>query len=289
VGEAAELWAEAARIAADGGDADTHAAYLWAVAVTRYYIGTVAEGFAALATLRAHCAGDARVGRSALGYSPLSAGLVAEAELLSLRGHVEEARAALDRLINAPPEIAHPEWVIWARSVAPRLAADKAELEACLEACRECHRQAVASGNISTIPVALGGIGIAEIGLGRFADAVGTLEQALTEARGHHTGLFEEGRHLVHLARARLGAGDGDGALGTATEAIDVSRRQGASIVECFALLTRARIRRAIASVPTAITADLETALALARQTGAAAYETEIEAELGAGPAPAFC
>jgi hypothetical protein len=49
--------------------------------------------------------------------------------------------------------------------------------------------------------------------------------------------------------------------------------------VECLALLTRARILKSTGAVTDDVEADLLAALTLARDTGATAYEAEIEAE----------
>ena len=62
---------------------------------------------------------------------------------------------------------------------------------------------------------------------------------------------------------------------------------QGAAVIECLALLTRARITRATDGGADEVAADLAAALALARETGATAYEGEIEAERAEVPSGA--
>lgn len=49
--------------------------------------------------------------------------------------------------------------------------------------------------------------------------------------------------------------------------------------MECLALLNRARVLRVSGAPPTEVETDLAAALALTRETGALAYEQEIEAE----------
>jgi class 3 adenylate cyclase len=81
------------------------------------------------------------------------------------------------------------------------------------------------------------------------------------------------------LSRAHLGAGDRAAAQESADEAVAVAHRQGARVIETFALLTRARVRRATGGPPDEVEADLTAALDLARTTGVTAYEQEVEAE----------
>jgi hypothetical protein len=98
-------------------------------------------------------------------------------------------------------------------------------------------------------------------------------------------GEFEEAKLLIDRARARLGLGEHDGARQSATEAVDVARRQGAPVIETLALLTRARVSRATGARADVVAADLSAALALAQETGATASEAEIEAERAETPA----
>ena len=72
---------------------------------------------------------------------------------------------------------------------------------------------------------------------------------------------------------------DGKAARDTVDQAVEVARRQGARVVECLALLTRARILEATGGGTDDVEADLLAALTLARETGATAYEAEIEAD----------
>ncbi len=147
--------------------------------------------------------------------------------------------------------------------------------------------RAEALGNPSMLVVALGGVGVAEIGLGRYSSAVANFEQARDLIQTHQTAWFEEPRLLVQLAQACLALGDHNGALLTASDAVDVARRQGARLIECPARLTRARTLRVTGGLAAEVEADLASALVLARDTEATAYEAEIEAErAGTGAAP---
>ncbi len=274
-----DLFLEAARLSDQTDDTDAQAGYWTPPAVMFSWVGPVREGLQATERVVRLCGGDASVGASVLGFSPRSALGVARADLLSLCGRTEEARAALNEGLAIARDRSESEWIAWPLSVYPRLARTTDEFEASLKHAHEALRIAEDSGNTSGHVQALGAMGIAEVGLGRFPEAADTLSEALAEARQRRVALFEEARMLAHLARARLGSGDPDAARGTAQEAVDVARRQGARIVEGLALLTRARILKATGGTAAEVEGDLASALALARETGATAYEDEIEAE----------
>jgi hypothetical protein len=63
--------------------------------------------------------------------------------------------------------------------------------------------------------------------------------------------------------------------------AVVTSRRQGAGVQECLALLTRARVHRSRGRATDAALADLRAALARVDDTGASTYEPFIREELG--------
>jgi tetratricopeptide (TPR) repeat protein len=217
-----------------------------------------------------------------LGFSPLSALGLARAELLSFAGQVDDARAGLDEGLAIARGRGEAEWIAWTLSIYPRLARTPNEFEASLKGAHEALGIAEETGNTSSQVVALGGVGIAEVGLGHFAEAVETLERALAEARRRQVALFEEARLLAHLARAHLGLGQTQAALQAADEAVEAARRQGARILECLALLTRAQVGRGTdVTADRAFLADLDAALALVKETGAVAYEPFIREERG--------
>ncbi|MGH9041538.1 MAG: hypothetical protein ACRDZ3_15055 [Acidimicrobiia bacterium] len=147
----------------------------------------------------------------------------------------------------------------------------RSEIEEGFRLASEAVRIAEDIGNPSIRVTAVVAVGIAEMGVGRFEDAVLTLQTALSEARELKVAIFEEATLLTHLSRAHLGAGDGAAARAAADEAVAVAQRQGARVSEALALLTRARVRRATGAPPGEVDADLAAALDLARVTGATA------------------
>lgn len=76
---------------------------------------------------------------------------------------------------------------------------------------------------------------------GRPAEGAAACERALAVGREKRSGLFAEASVLAHLALARPACGDPATAGVAADEAVAVSRRQGARVLEFLALLTRAR------------------------------------------------
>ena len=266
VRQALDLYLEAAGHADQTGDVDVRAAY-WAPLATLFaWVGPVSGGFRVVEKAVSLCGGDAGVGATVLGYSPLSVLALGRGELLSLLGRVEQARAALEEgLVTARARV-DAEWVTWMLSFFPHLARTPDEFEASLKHAHEALRIAEDSGYTSNHVLALGAVGTAEIGLGRCSEAAETLQRALAEARDRQVALFEEARLLVHLARARLGLGDGDEARRAAGEAVDAARRQGARVMECLALFTWGRILRATGGRTEDIDRHLAAALVLARE-----------------------
>ena len=278
IGDALNIYLRAARLADEIGDAAARAAYWASPAMCQSWTGPVEQTLDLVEMVEALCDGNPGFGAGVHAWSPLTAVAFARAEMLSLLGRLEEARAVVDGLVAGARQRSEVEFVAWGLSILPRIARSESELEASLEAAREAARAVEAAGNTAGLVIALGGVGHAEGELGRFADAATSLDRALDLGRRHHTGLFEEARILADLARARLGLGDSDGARRAASDAVEVAHRQKAPVMDCVALLSRARITRAIGGRATDVVADLAAALAVAREIGAIAFEAEIEA-----------
>jgi len=138
--------------------------------------------------------------------------------------------------------------------------------------------------------LALQGFGAACLAAGRGDDAVDSLQDALSLARGRFVGLFEESSLLAYLADAHLLVDDPVTALRLAEEALAVSRAQHARVFECHALLSRARARRAIAhdDARAAISADLAEARSAVEESGFVAWSPFLAREqawlAGEGP-----
>jgi adenylate cyclase len=272
---------EAADLADLSDDPDVRAGYSVLRIWTPQWFGPVADGLAAAERTAALCGTNADLGAKALGFSPLSLLGVMRAELLALRGRVDEARAVLEEGLAVARRRGEAEWIAWGLSGFARLARTPDEFSAALDHAHEALRIAEESGSAMTRVIALAAIGVAQTGLACFGDAAETLTQALAEARDRNVARFDEARLLVAMAVAHLGTNSRQAARQAADEAVEVARGQGAQVVECLARLTRAHVLRATGGDHDAVVGDLDAALDLAKQTGALAYEPLVHEELG--------
>ena len=277
--EALAMYMKAFDFAQASEDPAIRLAYGCSVVMISAWTGPLAPALDLADRMDAACGGDPLVGCGILGYSPLTPVEFGRVEVLALQGRLEEARAVLKRLITGTRDRSEAEFNAWTLSMAPRLARSEAELTSALTAATAAATSTEAAGNTAGLVIALGGVGHAEVGLGRYSDAVEHLERGLLEGRRFGTGLMEEAKMLVDLARARLGLAQATEAREVAHEAVETARRQGATVVECAALLARARITRGTGGPAEDVATDLASALTLARETGASALEAEIEAE----------
>jgi tetratricopeptide (TPR) repeat protein len=279
VADALTIYRKAFEFAQDAEDPAIRNAYGCSVVMIAAWVGPLNPSLDLAERMDAASGGDPGFGAGILGYSPLTPAGLGRAEILALQGRAEEAGAVLAGVIAGSRERSEGEFHAWTLSTAPRIARTEPELRSALMAARDAAASTEAAGNTAGLVIALGGVGHAEVRLGRYADAAEHLERALAEGRRFRTGLFDEAKMLTDLARARLGLGQAEAACQLATEAVEVARRQGAAVVECASLLARARILRATGAAVAEVVADLDAAQALARDTGAAAYEAEAEGE----------
>jgi adenylate cyclase len=285
--EGRDRYFEAAALGDESGDAEARAAYSLLRLLPPVFTGPVPEGLAAAEQMMTACGGDPNRGATVLGFSPLALMGFAYGELLWLSGRADAARDSIDWSLAIARQRGEAELIGWNLGTYARVAGTAAEFAASLERAREGLRVADESGNLMVRIIARESIGIAEVGLGRFDEAAGSLSRALAEARQHRVGLFEEARILAYLAAAQRGRGAWDEARRTADEAVEVARRQGTRIFECLALITRARLRRTTHGPEDEAVADLQAALGLAQATGALIYETWSRDELAGPPAGA--
>ena len=272
---------EVARLGDETGDRELRSALWTGPAIFGTYAGPLDDALRAADTVLALCEGDAGRGARHLGYSPMGSGLLSRAQVLAQMGRLAEALPLLDRTVLLTRQRADVEWLGWALSTYAHLAEWTGEDHEAPARAAEAVRIGEESGSVAFHVIALHALGIAQLGAGEWSDAIATLGHALTEARAHGAGRFEEAGLLAHLARAHLGHGDADAARARADEAVTVARRQGARVIECLALLTRGYVLRSTDADSDAVQADLDVALGLARATGAITYEPFIREELG--------
>jgi tetratricopeptide (TPR) repeat protein len=265
---------------ADGtADVDLRTLVHMATALPLLYMGPLSEALARIDHGLALCGDDTDRGVAGLGYSALSRYLDFRARVFLLAGRLPEAARDLERSLAIARPRAEPEPLCWALSLVARLAWAAGDGDGS-DAAAEAVKLAEDTRNTADLVLGLESVALSELMAGRPSAAVSAGERALLEARERRSGLFEEASVLAHLAAARLAAGDAAGAAGTADEAVEVARRQEARVVECFALFTRARTKRAL-DQPAEAAADLQAGLLLAEDTGTLTYEPFIHEELG--------
>lgn len=207
--------------------------------------------------------------------------LLSRADLLSRMGRLDDARHDAERALAMARERSEIEMVSWTLAVSTRLSYDAGDEEDLRPSAAEAARMSGDSGNLALHVIASQALGMAELAAGRWEEAAVTLATALSESRQHRVGLCEEASLLAYLALGLLGIGDKAAAVTRAEEAVAVARGQGARVLECLALLTRARIRRETNGLADAVDEDPIAALTLAEETGAGTYEPFIREELG--------
>ncbi len=277
VARAVEVYAEGRRQAELAGDQSLAA--FGAVAMTVVagtYCGPIADGLAGTERMIALCAGDPWFGADAYGYSIYDATLMFRARLLSLGGALPEAQRTAAAVRANYAQRPGPEWATWALAVSCQVAelvGEPVAAEAAAWAESAAQLETDAESDSVTVK-ALQAAGCAALIAGRFTDAHAAFVDGLEFARRNRSALMEEAVLLVGVACAQMGAGDVACARAAAEEAVAVARRQGALVVECWAHLICAQVRRLggssgdLAEARTAVAAGE----ALAGRTGALTY-----------------
>ena len=271
---------EGARLADEGGDRGLQAAVGMGPAYIFSSIGPVSEGLNWADRTISICADDAQVGTDLFGYSVLARMLHFRAVLLARAGRLSEATASLQRGIALARPTTESEVLSWALAFVPQLNWLSGQAGETPEPALEAVRLSEDTGSTVGLVLALEGLAFSHLP-NRPSEASAVCDRALVGARTHGAGLFEAAPLLTCLAQARLAMGDIDGAGKAAAESVAVARRQGARILECFALLIRARIARLAEIRASTVADDLTSALSLVQKTGALAYEPFIREELG--------
>jgi tetratricopeptide (TPR) repeat protein len=243
------------------------------------YTGPLAQGLERVDRALAACAGDVERWIELVGYSPLARLHQFRSCLLAQAGRLGEAEAALQRCLTLARPRAEPETLAWALALSPHLVWLTGKTDDTVALASEAVRIGEDTGNVAALVLALEGLAVAHLTQGRADSAAVACERVLAHAREHRSARFVVARVLAHLARARLAAGEQNAAAAAATDAVQVARQQGGRVVECLALLTRAQVVRAIGGDDDTVTAGLNAALVLVKETGALAYEPFIREE----------
>jgi class 3 adenylate cyclase len=269
-----DFWREVLRLADALGDTTLRSFGAVSVGLGTAYVGPLADGLAALEAAGLSAL-DPTLGIIDYGLSIHDDGHMARCLLLAQAGDLNEAGRLLSVTRGFYRERPSPEWNAWTLSLVPRVADWTGEPDDTVAAAaHEAVRLAQDSGFVSTHVTALQAMGVAELLHRNPSGAAATFDLALKEARERRSGLHEEASLLAYLARALLAIGDDYAAKARAAadEAVAVARRQGARVVECAALATRARVLRETSADVDQARVVLDAADRLAADTGAATY-----------------
>ncbi len=245
------------------------------------YVDALPASLRQMAEVTEATADDLHLASRELGYNVLIRSMQHRAETLALAGHLHEALSDTERAVALARDHAQTELLPFGLADLARLRELIGDLEDAVESGATAVALTEDSGNTFIQVIALHALGAAEQLAGRPERAEAVLGQAVSLARSHHSGLFDEAYLLARLAAARLAQDDLPGARSLADEAVEVARHQGAPMVECFCLLTRTRVLAASGDeMHTAALADVEAGLAIAAEVSAVTYAAFFEEEL---------
>ncbi len=129
-----------------------------------------------------------------------------------------------------------------------------------------------------SVPMAL-----ADVGLGRFADALARAEADLSTLRQQQIGLYFEPVLLATIARSRLALEEPDAALVAAEEAVAIAEARGLTTCALIAPITLAQILSTTRSdAGDRVESILAAALHTARASRAQVFEARIQRQLAA-------
>jgi class 3 adenylate cyclase/tetratricopeptide (TPR) repeat protein len=209
-------------------------------------------------------------------------------QVLVQLGRFDEARPWLDRMLQTEADsnditlhLVNVAFVDMAWALEDKALAD-------LHAARAM-AMATETGSPYILVNALACLGLAHLVGGRFAQAVESLDKALSVARVRKAGLESEARILADLANAHRLNNELEAALLVAAEAIEVATARTARVAECLARLVRTDVQRQAGRVELALS-DLARARSLMQETGAKLYAPlmdEVAARFDEGPTSA--
>ncbi len=263
----------AVRLSEDVDDVGVRAGALMDRALLTTWAGPVHEGLAFADEAIRVCGTDRQAGVSYWGYSPRHSALRSRVELLALAGRLDEAFEEADRLLTETRAHGGYEMVSWILSTYPWMI-DVAGIDRdTTQLAAEAVRLTDEAGNRTWRAFAVAALGVAHLHARRWPEAVATLTGALDDGRVRGI-RCEEAKLCAFLARARLLGGDAAGAKQAADESVALAVRQGAKVLSCLSLLTRAAILRLTEPDRNRnqIEADVDAALLLVEDTGSRVY-----------------
>lgn len=280
--EGLEGFREVSRRAIAAGDPGGALTASLGVAYAHWIAGSVRDAVQAL-DAGLELAGDDPMTGSGLVF--VCPGAHALAERAPLVGHTGELEAALrdaSRAMELAVEHGDRETEANAQANLALFQAEVGQTEAAMGNAAQALANADQTGHLIAVINASVARAVAEAGAGRFADALARAQESLATIRQQRIGLYFEPMLLATIARSQLGLGDPGGALASAEEAVAIMEARGLTTCALSAPIALAQVLIATegAAAGERIEAVLARAAAVARESGARAFESQIEREL---------
>ncbi len=242
-------------------------------------LGDLGESLDTVERSLALAAGDRSLG-AGLGWTrPYGWAEMWQGCMLAWSGRLAEGQAAEERAFAASREEGDVENQLWAQNILVSIADfGMGDGASALAHARSACELAERAGGVYGQAWSRVFLGAAHLLQEEWAAAVEAFEWALAFARERHSALDGEAWFLARLACARRGAGDVQGAHTAAREALDIALERKLRLHEIPARIELARvlIETEGAAASAEIQEELERALGLVRETGAAAFEPQV-------------
>ena len=246
--------------------------------------GSLSEGAEAIDRAIALADDDPRAGAGLVFVCPLADAYQHRGQSVGYMGDLEQAHRDFGRAIELAGGHDDPEAESYSYANLALLEADAGQIEAALGNAAQGLAIAERLGNSLAIVAASTAGAVAQVGAGRFADALAQAQANLATIRELGIGLYNEPSLLATIARSQLALGRPDEALAAAEEAVDIMDARGLATCALPAPIALAQVLIATqgAAAGERIDAVLVRAMRVARESGARLFEPQIQRELAA-------
>jgi class 3 adenylate cyclase/tetratricopeptide (TPR) repeat protein len=277
--EQTELNDELDRLSIEIGDPGVRMVALVLPAYTRFLRGQLGEALSFVEEGIALAGEDHALGGLAAMVCPYAFCLYLKGLTLCMMGRLEESASTLEEALQVAQEQGDIEAQTGIGLACVWVARYAGQTEQVLSHTTRVNELAERHGSALLRMWSLQNEGIARVLLGEAEEAIAALEDALELARESRIGIEQQSLQLAMLSEAKLAAGDREGALQSAQEAVATGERQG---VEIYLPLSHWALAEALlagedASGAVAAQGALENARAAVEATGARAELPFIE------------
>lgn len=273
---------EASRQAVAAGDPASALTASIGVAYANWIAGSLAIGVDTIDRAIPLAAGDPMTGSGLVFVCPLAYAYSHRALCRGYAGEVDEALRDFDRALELARAHDDPETEAGAHAQRALLGADVGDWVSAADSARVGLEIAERAGNAAHIVACAVPLAMADLGAGRFADAVTRSESNLATIREDRFGLFYEPILLTTIARSKLALGEAGAAMAAAAEAVQIADARGLATCALGAPIALAHVLAATqgAAAGERIDGVLSRALLLAHGSGAQLFEAQVQREL---------